>query len=213
MTLSAYLTVIVANVIGALSPGPDLILVTRMATKSRRHAIASVLGIQFGILFWCSLTVLGAAALLTAFPQLLGFVQLIGGSWLVWMGFNMFRGGWIARKYPPPGLEDVEASLGRMRQSFAMGLTTNLANPKIVLFLAALVAPMLPANPSFFTASALILGLWLAPVLLFLLIGVVVSTPRVRRKMLSAGPWIDLFAGGFFMVAGVALVISGIGEI
>ena len=74
MSLSAYLTVIVANLLGALSPGPDIILILRTATRSRRHAVAAAFGIQVGVLMWVSLTVLGAAALLTAFPEILDAV-------------------------------------------------------------------------------------------------------------------------------------------
>ena len=55
------------NLVGVASPGPDIILVTRYATRSRRHAIAAAAGIQIGVLFWCAATVFGAAALLTDF--------------------------------------------------------------------------------------------------------------------------------------------------
>ncbi len=213
MTLSAYFTVILANLVGALSPGPDIILVTRMATRSRRHAVAAALGIQVGVLMWCSLTVFGAAALLTAFPEILGFVQMIGGAWLVRMGIKMVRGGLITRKYPPATLEEAEKSLGRLRHSFTLGLTTNLSNPKIVLFLAALVAPMLPAHPSAGTAIALILGLSLSSLALFLLLSMLISTERVRRRMLAWGPNIDIAAGAFFIIAGLGLVFNGVREV
>lgn len=210
MTLSAYFTIIVANLIGALSPGPDIILVTRMATKSRRHAIVAALGIQVGVLMWCTLTVLGAAALLTAFPSILGVIQLVGGSWLVWMGIQMLRGGWATRHNPPLDLEEAEASLGRLRTTFTLGLTTNLSNPKIVLFLAALVAPLLPQHPSLWTAVALILGLGLSSLVLFIILSFIISTNAVRRRMLAAGPWIDIAAGAFFVVAGLVLAVNGL---
>ncbi|MDP9806868.1 putative phage tail protein [Trueperella bonasi] len=43
--------------------------------------------------FWCTLTVLGAAALLNAYPDVLGLVQVVGGAWLLYMGVGMIRGG------------------------------------------------------------------------------------------------------------------------
>ncbi len=209
MTFSAYITIIVANLIGALSPGPDIILVTRLATKSRKHAIAGACGIQVGVLMWATLTVTGAAALLTAFPQVLSFVQLIGGAWLARLGIAMGRGGLANLKQPPMTVDEAEASLGRLRQSFVLGLTTNVSNPKIVLFLAALVAPQLPAHPGAGTAIALILGLGLSALAMFIVLSFVVSTQKVRRKMLAAGPWIDIVAGGFFLIVGVVLAVSG----
>ncbi|APT87339.1 MULTISPECIES: LysE family translocator [Corynebacterium] len=213
MSLSAFLTVIVANLIAAMSPGPDIILITRIATKSRRHAVAAVLGIQVGVIMWCSLTVLGAAALLRTFPSILGLIQLVGGTWLMWMGWNMLRTGWAARTSPAVDLESAEASVGRLRYAFVQGMTTNLSNPKIVLFLAALIAPLLPAHPSLGLAVLLIASLVISSFLLFLVISFVISTNKIRRRMLRAGPWIDVAAGIFFIVAGATMAVTGFQDV
>ena len=210
MSVSSFATLIFLNLVGALSPGPDVILITRLATKSRRHAIAATAGIQVGVLFWCTLTVLGAAALLNTFPQVLGGIQIVGGLWLAWMGSKIFRGGMETRKNPPADLAEGEAQLGRLRHTFALGLATNLANPKIVLFLSALIAPMLPAYPSWLLAIGLILSLSLSAFLMFVGICFIVSTKRMRRCFLSLGPWIDIAAGTFFFIAGLLLVTNGI---
>ena len=102
MIAPADLAVIVGlNLVGAAAPGPDVILVTRTATRSRPHAWATTCGIQLGVLWWCSLTVFGAAALLTAMPRALQVVQVIGGAYLVWMGINAARQGWRDRRTPP----------------------------------------------------------------------------------------------------------------
>lgn len=213
MSLSSLATIIVLNLLGALSPGPDTILITRLATKSRRHAVAAVTGIQVGVLMWTTLTVLGAAALLTAFPQLLGLVQLLGGSWLVYMGYSTFKAGWDSRSAVPMSLAEQEAQLGRMRHSFRTGMATNLSNPKIVLFLSALIAPLLPASPSIGVAITLILAMSLSCYAMFIFISFVVSTKAVRRKLLAAGPWIDVAAGSFFMIAGIALAVTGFRDV
>lgn len=213
MSLSSLATIVVLNLLGAASPGPDVILITRLATKSRKHAIAAVTGIQVGVLMWTTLTVLGAAALLTAFPQLLGLVQLLGGSWLVYMGYSTFKAGWESRNAVPMSLAEQEASLGSVGHAFRTGLATNLSNPKIVLFLSALIAPLLPANPSIGVAITLVLAMSLSCYAMFVVISMVVSTKAVRRKLLAAGPWIDIAAGAFFMVAGLALVVTGFRDV
>ena len=55
-----------------------------------------------------------------------------------------------------------------------------------------------------------IVALWLPALLIFLLISFVVSTERVRRRLLGAGPSIDIGAGAFFIAAGSGLVIRGV---
>ena len=211
MISPADLAVIVGlNLVGAAAPGPDVILVTRTATRSRPHAWATTCGIQLGVLWWCSLTVFGAAALLTAVPRALQVVQVIGGAYLVWMGINAVRQGWRDRRNPPLSLEEAEQRLGSLRASFVRGLSTNLANPKIVLALSAMIAPLLPASPSWATQIVVILSLWASSFILFGVLTQVVSTNRVRRKLLAAGPAIDMGSGGFFCVVGALLVVRGL---
>lgn len=210
MSLLDIATIALLNLVGAASPGPDVILVTRQATRSHRHAIASVLGIILGVLFWSTLTVFGAAALLTAFPEVLEVVQVIGGAWLLYMGQSMVRGGWQDRFHQPVDLNDAEARLGTLGQAFRMGLATNLANAKIVLFLAALIAPLLPPSPPLGAAVLAIFALALGPLVLFMAMSFFISTPAVRRRLLRIGWLIDLVAGLFFLVVGTVLIIRGI---
>lgn len=210
MTLAQLGTLVMLNIVGAASPGPDILLITRIATKSRKHAVAATLGILTGVAFWVTLTVLGAAAILNAFPAILGFVQLLGGAWIAFMGFNMVRAGWVARMSPPVDLETLEASLGSVRKMYFTGLTTNLANPKAILFFAALIAPLLPPQPSFGVAITVILALVLSAGAVQLSIAVTVSTIAIRRRLLRAGPLIDMGSGLFFIVAGGALAYGGV---
>lgn len=199
------------NLLGAAAPGPDMVLITRTAVRSRRHAWASLLGIQTGVLLWCTLTVLGAATLLSVFPQALNAVQIFGGAILIYMGARNVQSGLEERHHPPHDLAEAERRLGSPKASFTHGLATNLANPKIAVALAATIAPLLPANPSAATAAIVILALWLSSLALFGAIVQLVSTERVRRKFLRAGPYIDVFAGAFFIIVGAALIARGAG--
>ena len=98
----------------------------------------------------------------------------------------------------------------QVQAAYRRGLVTNLANPKIVVALTAMIAPLLPANPSFSTALIVIASLWLSSFALFGAIAQVTSAERVRRKFLRAGPYIDIAAGAFFMVVGAVLIARGL---
>ena len=198
------------NLVGAAAPGPDLVLLMRTATRSRRHAWAANLGIHTGAALWFALTVFGAAALLNAVPQAVSAVQVVGGAVLVWMGAVNLRGGLRDRDDPPAGLDEAVQRLGSVRSSYLRGLLTNLSNPKIVVALAAMIAPMLPASPSLATALVVLAALWLSSFALFGLIAQVTSAERLRRTFLLAGPYIDIAAGAFFIIVGTALVGRGL---
>ena len=210
MTLAQWASLLALNLAGAASPGPDMILIMRLATRSRTHALAAAAGIQLGVVMWCSLTVFGAAAVLTAYPSLLAFVQLLGGIALILMGLSMARTGWRDRNVKPVDLADAALRLGSLKAAFRTGLLTNIANPKIVLFLAAIVAPLLPQSPSLGLAIAVIAALTLSAFLLFVVVAFFLSTKAVRCRVLAAGPWIDIAAGVLFVVIGASLAINGL---
>ena len=104
---------------------------------------------------------------------------------------------------------DVPAA-SRVVHPFRLGVATNLSNPKIVLFLAAMVAPLLPPHPPLWLSLVLVLSLSLSSYVLFVVLSTVISTRPIRRRLLAAGPWIDIGSGVFFVVAGCALAWAGI---
>lgn len=213
MSLSQLSALILMNLVGVVTPGPDIFLVTRYATRSRRHALASTLGILTGLSLWATLTVIGAAALLTAYPALLGVIQIVGGGWLLWMGQGMLRGGLAQLRATEPSITDVEAIFGTLWQSYRQGVATNLSNPKAVLFFAAMIAPLMPPNPGLWASISAVLAILLSAGALFVVISLVISTKRMRSRMLRAGPWVDAAAGVFFLLAGVVLLVTGLQDV
>lgn len=213
MSLSQLSALILMNLVGVVTPGPDIFLITRYATRSRRHALVGTLGILTGLSLWATLTVIGAAALLTAYPALLGVIQIVGGGWLFWMGQGMLRGGLAQLRTAGRIIVDVEAIFGTLWQSYRQGVATNLSNPKVVLFFAAMIAPLMPPNPGLWASVSAVLAILLSAGALFVVISLVISTKRMRTRMLLAGPWVDATAGVFFLVASVVLVLAGLREV
>ncbi|RNE49621.1 LysE family translocator [Corynebacterium alimapuense] len=213
MNLAQLGALLALNLAGAASPGPDVLLITRMATRSRRHALAATAGIQIGVLFWCTLTVLGAAALLNAFPAILGLVQLIGGGWLLWMGYQQIVGGLAQRLNPPANETEAIARLGSLRSAFWYGLSTNLSNPKIVLYLSAMIAPLLPAEPSLSLSVLVVALLALSALVAQMTMALVISTSAMRRRLLAWGPSIDIISGVLFLLVGAILLMRGMADL
>ncbi|QGU01501.1 Threonine efflux protein [Corynebacterium kalinowskii] len=211
MTLAQLGTIIALNLAGMYTPGPDFFLLLRLAARSRRHALAAVAGIATGILVWVTLTVLGTAALFVTNPALLGWVQLLGGSWLLYMGFSMVRSGWEQRVNRVVLAEiPTDQLLGSMGKNYRLGLMTNLANPKAVLFFASIMAPFMPTDPTWLTSLEIIVALVLCTFIGFSLLVFVVSASVVRKRLVAAGPWIDIIAGVLFLAVGGWMVYEGL---
>ncbi|MDO4610302.1 LysE family translocator [Corynebacterium sp.] len=208
MNWANLFTMLGFHVVGMSSPGPDIFLVLRTATRSRRHALAAVAGIVTGSTLWVTLTVLGVAAVMSANPAIMAAIQLLGGLYLGWMAWSMLSGGLRgvrelrAGAAPPP----VEVALGSVAGAFRTGLLTNLSNPKIVLFFTAVLSQFMPVGASWWVQLVYVLALQICAALWFGLIAVVVSTERMTRRMLAAGPWIDVVAGVLFAVLAAVML-------
>jgi threonine/homoserine/homoserine lactone efflux protein len=118
-----------------LSPGPNMAyLVSRSICQGRLAGLVSLGGVALGFLTYMLLAAFGITALLFAIPYAYDGLRLCGAAYLAWMAWNALR---------PGGASPFQVralSPDSPRRLFAMGLLTNLLNPKI----AALYLSLLP---------------------------------------------------------------------
>lgn len=209
MTLELVGTLLLLNFVGIISPGPDMFLILRLAAKSRPHALSAIAGIVLGVSFWVTLTVAGAAVILRTHPQLLGAIQLLGGLWILYMAYGLLKSAWAQWGVRQTDI-DMDVLLGTRWSNFRFGLATNLSNPKIVLYFAAIMAPLMPTDAPLWINVAMGGVIVLQALVVFAALAIFVSTGPIRRRLLAAGPVIDLCAGLFFLFAGCVLLYNGV---
>jgi threonine/homoserine/homoserine lactone efflux protein len=118
-----------------LSPGPNMAyLVSRSICQGRLAGLVSLGGVALGFLTYMLLAAFGITALLFAIPYAYDGLRLCGAAYLAWMAWNALRPGGASP------FQVRELSPDSPRRLFAMGLLTNLLNPKI----AALYLSLLP---------------------------------------------------------------------
>jgi threonine/homoserine/homoserine lactone efflux protein len=91
MSTSAVLLAILATLlVGAISPGPSFLLVSRISVvQSRGHGLAAALGMGVGGTVFAGLALLGLAALLSQIVWLDAMLKLAGGAYLIWLGIRI----------------------------------------------------------------------------------------------------------------------------
>ncbi len=123
-----------------LTPGNDMMFVLGQSIKGgTRVGIAASLGIATGLLVHLALVAAGVAVILAEHPAVFDAIRYAGSAYLVWMAIKILR-------QPAVGL-DANA---KQRNSFAAwrdGVLVNVFNPKIVIFMFALLPPFIrPEN-------------------------------------------------------------------
>ena len=134
-----------------LTPGADMMFCFAQGmTGGARAAVAASAGVSAGVMVHVALAGLGLGALVAAFPEVFGAVRWIGAGYLVWLAWKTIRTPLVVAGAPP----------ARTARAFRDGMVVNLANPKVILFILALlpqfVDPARPVLPQFLAYGAVI---------------------------------------------------------
>ena len=126
--------------LGAISPGPSLIVVLRNTMLGgRKQGVACAFGHGIGFGIYAISAVFGLVILLDKNPQIFQILQLIGILLLVYYGWKMWH-AIITEKIDEAGIIN---SVNQQRQGFMEGFSIAFFNPKIALFLVAVLAQVL----------------------------------------------------------------------
>lgn len=218
MTTATLLALLLVWIAAIVSPGPDLVQIIRLGSRSRSDGIWTALGIMVGNTIWISASLLGLSALLSATPTLLNILQFIGGGYLVWMGSGAVRSWWSQRQRQEASAEarSVDQAMAALEggesigiwPALRSGIATNLANPKAVLFygsvFAQFIKPDMGSGWTVFIASFLILTgvMWF--------VGFAILVRTFAAKITRNSAVIDLVTGVIFIALGMFMVWQGV---
>ena len=197
MDLAALLAFNLA-ILGALaSPGPAVIAMLRASLGSgQRAGWLCGLGLSVGATFWSLLAILGLSALFAVVPWAFLALKIAGGAYLIWLALSLWRNA------DTPVQTDAPHGLN----GFKLGLVTNMANPKAVVFIAAIFTTVFPAMPTG-ASAALVLGNHLALELAFYsILTVGLTIPAIRAAYLRFKAVFDRAAAA--VLGGMALRIA-----
>ncbi len=115
---------------GAMMPGPLLtVAITETVRRGRAHALLLLVGHALVELVPVTAFVLGIHALL-ARPEVIQSIGLLGGAFLLWMGFSILRA--VVLKHVSLDLHDTGAAL--RYGAVVQGAVVSLSNPYFTLW-------------------------------------------------------------------------------
>ena len=181
-----------------VTPGPDTALTVRNALFGRRSGILTAVGVGTGQLAWALLTACGVASVLAAHQGALTVLRLAGAAYLVGLGAHALWASWHSPSTTPPPRPRHGA-----RRSFAQGLVSNLANPKMAVFFLSLLPQFAGPDPSLSALAGL--GLLFAVMTVMWLTAYALVVDRVRNVLQrnAVRQWIDRLTGVVLVGLGV----------
>ena len=204
MTLAAFLAVAMLHLMAAISPGPAVLMAARTGvTEGLRTGAFLAAGIGLGGVIWAAAALFGLNLVFQAAPALLWALKLLGGAYLLWMAWGMWRD---AAKPLDIG---QESRLPRSAASaFRLGLFTQLANPKPAVLFSAIFIGTVPPGTAPWVYAALLMVVFLNETVWNILVARIFSFERTRAGYISLKTVIDRSFGGLLAVLGVKIAAT-----
>lgn len=180
------------------SPGPSLLYLIRTTlAEGRRTGIAAGMGLAVMAALWTLMALLGLEAVFALFPwAYLGF-KLAGAAYLLYIAWST----WKTARDP---VADARARPGS--HAFLSGMLVNLANPKSVLFAAAVLVVIFPRDLTGGQKALIFLNHLGVELIIQPMLAVLLSTTAIRNRYLSAKPLFDRIAAAVLGALGLRLL-------
>jgi threonine/homoserine/homoserine lactone efflux protein len=137
----------------ALTPGPNMIyLASRSITQGRAAGLVSLAGVGLGFIVYMLCAALGITALVFAVPFAYDALRIGGALYLLYLAWQALRPG--ARS----PFQVRELAPDRPHRLFAMGLLTNLLNPKAAMLYLSLLPQFIVPGRGGVLGQSLALG-------------------------------------------------------
>lgn len=195
-----------ASVLLALAPGPDNIFVLAQSiVQGSRAGIVIAFGLCSGLIFHTLIVTLGVATLFQTSPVAFTALKLIGGAYLLYLGWMSFRSAKAATAISG-GQKHIP-----YKKLYVRGIIMNVTNPKVSLFFLAFLPQFVDASRGMVGAQMALLGLVfiIATILVFSSIALAAGQiGNYLSKSAKAMTVINYVAGVIFIALAAKLVLG-----
>ncbi|MGI9311599.1 MAG: LysE family translocator [bacterium] len=191
MTPIEWLSLAGICLLGAMSPGPSLAVVSAHTLgDGRRAGIVASLSHGFGVALYALSVVSGLALLIAASPLLFQVVQLAGAAFLLYLGVKLLR----MRRGDDAGGTEVGA-----RRALLDGFGVALLNPKVALFFLVVFSQFLDAATTLAEKALMVLLAGGIDALVYIGMSIALSSPRVLHRLRPKQRGIDTLFGALLI--------------
>jgi threonine/homoserine/homoserine lactone efflux protein len=203
MTLTLWLSLLAICLLGAMSPGPSLVMVTKHSLAGgKANGLAAAWAHAFGIGVYAFISMVGLAVIFHQLPWLYQIISYAGAAYLIYLGVNAIRSkGGIAAKLEAGQTMSVW-------QSAKEGLLISLLSPKIALFFAALFSPFVASVHSIDGKMFMVMTPFIIDGLWYTLITLMLSNQRLLNGLRKKAALIDRLSGLILVALAGKIILS-----
>ena len=201
MSLLIFLKIFAVCLLGAMSPGPSMVVVINNAIfKNRLNGILTSIGHGVGIGIYALFAVLGIALIIKTNLYVFNVIKFLSIIFLVYLGVNLM--------ITNDKLEFDGKNINSGFTSFLQGLSISLLNPKIFIWFVAIYSQFMSVDNDMFFNTILILTASIVDAIWYVILTLLVTTNIALDFVKDKSVLLQKFVGSVFIIIGALLLIE-----
>ena len=144
MSFFEWLTIFFVCLIGAITPGPSLIVIIYLTnSKDFVSGFVASLAHGFGIFIYALISIFSLSFVINLLPTAIPIIQILGAIFLIYLGYKILFLK-VSKKVINNKTKIPETTI----ECIFLGLTTSLINPKILIFFTYIFSPFINSDYS-----------------------------------------------------------------
>lgn len=198
--LGEFVTIALVAFLGAVSPGPDFVMVSKNSlSHNRTIGFFTALGIGSGTIVHIFYTLIGIGLIVSQSIVAYSMIKYFGAAYLIYLGIKGLKS-----KAPKQSAEKINKKERVISSSkaFKQGFLCNALNPKATVFFLSVFTQVIdPTTPLsiqliFGLENIIIITMW------FSLVAVLFSNGWLKARIQSVQHWIERFMGAVLILLG-----------
>ena len=201
MSIIIFIKILIVCLLGAVSPGPSMVVVMNNALfKNRFHGILTSLGHGFGIGMYALFAVLGIALIIKTNLFVFNGIKFISIIFLIYLGVKSI----ISKSKLDFGKYNLNDGI----TSFSQGVSISLLNPKIFIWFIAIYSQFMSVENDLFFNTVLVLTAAIVDALWYITLTLLVTSKIALDFIKNKNGLLQKFVGIIFIAIGLLLLIE-----
>ena len=201
MSIIIFIKILIVCMLGAVSPGPSMVVVMNNALfKNRFHGILTSLGHGFGIGMYALFAVLGIALIIKTNLFVFNGIKFISIIFLIYLGVKSI----ISKSKLDFGKYNLNDGI----TSFSQGVSISLLNPKIFIWFIAIYSQFMSVDNDLFFNTVLVLTAAIVDALWYITLTLLVTSKIALDLIKNKNGLLQKFVGIIFIAIGLLLLIE-----
>ena len=206
MDIFDWLTITLVCFIGAITPGPSLIVIIYIPnSKTLVSGFLASLGHGFGIFLYALISIYILNIIIAYLPISMALIQILGSIFLIYISLKLI----FFKPYKNSSKSKIEFSKSNFN-NFFVGLTTSLINPKILIFFSSVFSQFIESDYSVKTKLTMALLAGLIDAFWYILVSYSINTKKIQNYLKVKQSIIFLILGIILLFFSSYLILKSI---